>query len=73
MDMRLSELYERNEECAACEHRLECGTCRALALTEGGSYFAVDRAACAFWQLRAKERISELLASAPAALVGQAT
>jgi radical SAM protein with 4Fe4S-binding SPASM domain len=65
MDMRLGELYEHNEECASCEHRLECGTCRALALTEGGTYSAVDRAACAFWRLNAKERISGLLASLP--------
>ncbi|MDR2108454.1 MAG: radical SAM protein [Coriobacteriales bacterium] len=62
MNMRLSELHRHNAECAACEHRLECGTCRALALTEDGTYLGVDRAACAFWQLNAKERIGALLA-----------
>lgn len=41
------ELFEKNSECAACEHRYQCSGCRANALANGG-FFEKDPYACHF-------------------------
>ena len=41
------ELFEKNSECAVCEHRYQCSGCRANALANGG-FFEKDPFACCF-------------------------
>lgn len=49
----ICDLFERQAECATCEHRLHCnGGCRAAALMEndGADYFGVDSWTCRFFK-----------------------
>jgi radical SAM protein with 4Fe4S-binding SPASM domain len=49
----INDLFDRQAECAACEHRLSCnGGCRAAALMENGGadYWGVDSWTCRFFK-----------------------
>ncbi|MDR2560746.1 MAG: radical SAM protein [Holophagales bacterium] len=59
----ISELFGKNDECAACEHRLPCnGGCRSAALSEnnGADYFGKDSWTCHFFKGGYEERIKEV-------------
>ena len=56
----ISELFDKNDECAACEYRLHCnGGCRAAALMEndGADYFGKDSWTCHFYKGGYEKRI----------------
>ena len=58
----ISELFERNERCAFCEHRLACnGGCRAAALmgNDGADYYGADSWTCRFFVGGYEEKIKE--------------
>lgn len=47
IDTRLSEFLEHNEECRACEYKMQCGGgCRASALSTGDDILGPDRSTC---------------------------
>ena len=59
----ICELFERQAECAACEHRLHCnGGCRAAALMEndGADYFGVDSWTCRFFKGGYEQKIKAI-------------
>lgn len=55
-----NDLFERNSECASCEHRYICTGCRARALTNGG-YFEKDPLACRFFKGGYERKIKEII------------
>lgn len=55
-----NDLFERNPECASCEHRYICTGCRARALTNGG-YFEKDSLACCFFNGGYEQKIKEIM------------
>jgi radical SAM protein with 4Fe4S-binding SPASM domain len=57
----ISELFNRQAKCAACEHRLHCnGGCRAAALMESEDYFGVDTWTCLFFKGGYEENINNI-------------
>lgn len=55
-----NDLFAHNPECAACEHRLVCGGCRANALACGG-FFEKDPLACHFMKGGYEQKIREIM------------
>lgn len=53
------ELFERNPECAACEHKYVCSGCRANALANGG-FFKKDPLSCVFIKGSYEKKIEEI-------------
>lgn len=53
------DMFERNPECASCEHRFICRGCRANALSCGG-FFEKDPLACTFIKGGYAEKIKEI-------------
>ncbi|MDO5336988.1 MAG: radical SAM protein [Eubacteriales bacterium] len=62
VDRRVKELFNVNEECAACPYRLRCGGgCRANALLEGEhDLMGADRSMCFLWKRGYVEKIREV-------------
>jgi len=60
----INELFERNEKCGSCKHRLACnGGCRAAALIGNGGvdYFGADSWTCRFFTGCYEEKVKEML------------
>lgn len=55
-----SDLFERNPECAACEHKYICSGCRANSLACGG-YFEKDPLACHFIKGGYEQKITDIV------------
>lgn len=61
IDMRLEELFYKNNECKDCKHRLRCGMgCRAEAINSSGNYYGVDSLNCYFFKNGYEEKIKEI-------------
>lgn len=62
VDGRVHDLFELNEECDKCSHKLYCGGgCRASAAITEGDLLGVDRIMCKLWNGGYIERIRQTL------------
>ena len=62
IDTKVRDVFQNNEKCASCEHRLRCGGgCRACAMMIAGNYFAADPFSCYFFENGYEQIIRELL------------
>lgn len=62
VNIRLSEILEKNTECGACQYAKRCGGgCRACGLESGGTIYAKDEGACFFWRKGYEQKLADLL------------